>query len=248
MNDTFPFRENETESTSLCLLNPEEPWSLRREKQRKREQWSEHTNTVKQARRSKSSFPALRTVFHFASVFLDHFTSSIYFWPLHTEICPIFFQSSDDILYCRWCDIRHLCNFTFKNMFFKLFHNFYMQVLCTGSPICASLLSEKLFLYPIITLLMFLHLFLFQLFFALFPTCWRHFAAIKFKVRRDFSWNTKTCQFEYWILRISRTVVVTLRCTQLWDFNPKQPESFSFVTLTESRSRRRSFTVTQIFI
>lgn len=38
MNDTFPFRENETESTSLCLLNPEEPWSLRREKQRKREQ------------------------------------------------------------------------------------------------------------------------------------------------------------------------------------------------------------------
>lgn len=149
-----------------------------------------------------------------------------------------FFQSSDDILYCRWCDIRHLCNFTFKNMFFKLFHNFYMQVLCTGSPICTSLLSEKLFLYPIITLLMFLHLFLFQLFFALFPTCWRHFAAIKFKVRQEFSWNTKMCQYEHWILWISRTAVVTLSCTQLWDFNPKQPESFSFVTLTESRSRR----------
>lgn len=171
-------------------------------------------------------------------MFLDHFTSSIYFWPLHTEICPIFFSllmiscTVDDaifdifvILHSRTCfsncstisTCRSCAQVHQSAPHYSLRSSFYTQSShCWCSSTC----------------------FFFSFFFALFPTCWRHFAAIKFKVRQEFSWNTKTCQYEHWILWISRTAVVTLSCTQLWDFNPKQPESFSFVTLTESRSRR----------
>ncbi len=45
--------------------------------------------------------------------------------PLRTEISPVFSESFDDVMHCRWCDLQSLCNLTLMNVVFKVFHNIF---------------------------------------------------------------------------------------------------------------------------
>ncbi len=38
-------------------------------------------------------------------------------------------ESFNDVMHCRWCNLQSLCNFTLRNVVFKVFYNLFMHTL-----------------------------------------------------------------------------------------------------------------------
>ncbi len=55
----------------------------------------------------------------FLEVFLGPFSN------VNDRIMPSFSESFDDVMHCKLRDLQSLCNFTLRNVVFKVFHNLF---------------------------------------------------------------------------------------------------------------------------